>query len=100
MTEPTVWTRQARAFLRAEMARRDVTYGELARRLREHGFDETAKNVSNKIGRGKFSAGFLLAAIVALGVRRPDLTPVIEAVEEADDQTALVEKSTRTHSRG
>ena len=82
MSEPSVWTRQAKALLRAEMARREVTYGELARRLHEHGFDETAKNVSNKIGRGKFSAAFLLAALVALGVRRPDLTALVEAVEE------------------
>ncbi len=80
--EPEIWYDQARAFLRAEMVRRDVSYGELAERLRALGIDDTPKNVSNKITRGRYSAAFFLAAMLALGVRRPDLSPVAEAIGE------------------
>lgn len=61
------WADRARRFLKAELKRADVTYEELAGRLREHGLDETKNSVSAKIGRGTFPASFFLAAMKAIG---------------------------------
>ena len=61
------WADRAKRFLKAELKRADVTYEELARRLREHGLDETKHSVAAKIGRGTFPAAFFFAAMKAIG---------------------------------
>jgi translation elongation factor EF-Ts len=62
------WVDRASRFLKAELKRADVTYEELARRLREdHGLDETKHSVAAKIGRGTFPAAFFFAAMTAIG---------------------------------
>lgn len=61
------WVDRSRRFLKAELKRADVTYEELANRLREHGLDETKHSVAAKIGRGTFPASFFFAAMKALG---------------------------------
>ena len=43
------WTDRTKRFLKAELKRADVTYEELARRLREHGLEETESSVTNKL---------------------------------------------------
>jgi hypothetical protein len=50
------------------MSRRaDVTYEELARRLKKHGLpDETQDSIKAKLKRGTFPATFLLACLAAL----------------------------------
>lgn len=61
------WADKARRFLKAELKRADVTYAELARRLREHGFeDETEGSVTAKLARGTFSVTFWLAVLTVL----------------------------------
>jgi hypothetical protein len=67
---------KAARFLKAELKRANVTYAELARRLKEHGLDETEASISSKLARGTFAATFLLAVIAALeltAVRLEDL---------------------------
>ena len=54
-------------FVKAELKRADVTYEELARRLREMGYEETKVSVANKLSRGTFSATFFVAAMKAVG---------------------------------
>ena len=67
------WADRAKRFLKAELKRADITYEELARRLREHhGLNETRVSVANKLSRGTFSAGFLMAALKAIGRERVD----------------------------
>jgi hypothetical protein len=61
------WTERAKRFLKAELKRADVTYEELALRLREHGLFETKHSVAAKIGRGTFPAAFFFAAMKAIG---------------------------------
>jgi hypothetical protein len=62
------WADRAKRLLKAELKRADVTYEELARRLREdHGLEETSASVGNKLSRGTFPASFLLAAMMAIG---------------------------------
>ena len=67
MAKPLPWEERAKRFLKAELARADVTYRELAERLKKHGMQETEASVANKISRGSFPATFLLAALIAIG---------------------------------
>jgi hypothetical protein len=54
-------------FVKAELKRADVTYEELARRLREMGCEETKISVANKLSRGTFPATFFVAVMKAIG---------------------------------
>jgi hypothetical protein len=62
------WADCAKRFLKAELKRADVTYEELARRLKDHGFKETEASIANKLSRGTFPAAFFLATVAALGL--------------------------------
>ena len=67
---------RAGAFLKAEIAKAEITYEELAKRLKRHGLKETKASVTNKLARGTFPATFFLAALAALelpGVRLEDV---------------------------
>ncbi|MGE3643950.1 MAG: DUF6471 domain-containing protein [Beijerinckiaceae bacterium] len=68
MPERTDWEAKARGLLRAEMARQNVTYQQLVAKLAEIGVTEDERNLRNKVSRGKFTAGFLLQCLSALGV--------------------------------
>ena len=70
------WADRTKRFLKAELKRADVTYEELARRLREHGLEETESSVSNKLSRGTFPATFFLAAMRAIGREQVNLADV------------------------
>jgi hypothetical protein len=63
---PPSWEERAKRFLKAELARADVGYRELAERLQKHGLKETEASIANKISRGTFAATFLLAALIAI----------------------------------
>lgn len=74
-SERELATKAAR-FLKAEMKRAGVTYSEMARRLKDHGLEETEASITSKLARGTFAATFLLAAVAALeleGVNLADL---------------------------
>ena len=75
-TKEADWADRARRFLKVEMKRADVTYAELAKRLKAHGLEETEASITSKLGRGTFAATFFLATLAALeleGVRLEDL---------------------------
>jgi Domain of unknown function (DUF6471) len=55
--------------LRAELAHRNLSYVDLADRLRAIGVEETAKNLSNKIARGMFTAAFFMQCMSVIGCR-------------------------------
>src|SRR5260370_19293233 len=61
------WADRAKRLVKAELKRADVTYHELAERLREHGLEETEGSISNKLSRGTFPASFVLAVMRAIG---------------------------------
>ena len=70
------WENRARLFLKAEIKRADITYEELATRLKPHGVAENAASIANKLARGTFAAAFFLACLAALeldGVRLEDI---------------------------
>jgi hypothetical protein len=71
------WAERSKRFIKAELKRADVTYEELARRLREHhGLNETRVSVANKLSRGTFSASFFFAAMKAIGRQTVNLEEV------------------------
>ena len=70
------WEDRARLFLKAEIKHADVTYEELATRLKKHGVTENAASIANKLARGTFAAAFFLARLAALeleGIRLEDI---------------------------
>ncbi len=60
------WEERAKRFLKAELARADIGYRELAERLAKYGLRETEASIANKISRGTFPATFLLASLKAI----------------------------------
>lgn len=60
------WGARASAFLKAEMKKAGVTYTELAKRLKKHGFKETEASITMKLKRGAFAASFMLACVAAM----------------------------------
>lgn len=70
MPERTDWEAKARGIIRAEMARKNVTYAQLVEKLAAVGVQEDERNLRNKVSRGKFTAAFLLQALEALGANR------------------------------
>ncbi len=65
----TYWEDRVKTLLKVELTRQNVTYGELAERLKMMGVKESEPNVRNKLYRGTFSAMFLVQCLVALGVK-------------------------------
>ncbi|WP_447078878.1 DUF6471 domain-containing protein [Shewanella algae] len=54
------WKNYVRGLIRAEISRRNLSYIEISERLKNIGITETPQNISNKIGRGTFSAIFMI----------------------------------------
>lgn len=70
------WGLKAAAHLKAEMKKAGITYAEMVKRLKRHGFKETEASLTMKLKRAAFSAAFLLACLAALeaeGVRLEEL---------------------------
>jgi hypothetical protein len=60
------WAARAAAFLKHKLREAEVTYEELAKRLKKHGLKETEASITNKLKRGTFPATFFLACLAAL----------------------------------
>lgn len=61
------WAERAAAFLKHKLREGEVTYAELAKRLKKHGFKtETEHSITAKLKRGTFAATFFLACLAAL----------------------------------
>lgn len=61
------WADRARRYVKVELKRAEVNYAELARRLKEHGLEETEASITAKLNRGTFAATFFLATMLAIG---------------------------------
>ncbi len=75
MSEKTkdLWAERARNLLKGELARRGLSYEELATKLQQIGVEESANNLRSKINRGTFSAAFLLQVLNAIGCKSVDV---------------------------
>jgi hypothetical protein len=75
-TEEEIADRMSR-FIKAELKRANMTYAELAEKMKAHGLKkETEASIKAKLKRGTFAATFLIAALAALemdGVRLEDI---------------------------
>lgn len=67
ITSEQEWAERAAMFLKHKLRESEMTYVELAKRLKKHGFKtETEASITNKLKRGKFPATFFLACLAAL----------------------------------
>lgn len=61
------WAERAAAFLKHKLQDTEVTYAELAKRLKRHGFkEETEGSITMRLKRGTFPATWFLACLAAL----------------------------------
>jgi hypothetical protein len=70
------WAERAARHLKAELKRADLTYEDLAERLKKHGFKESKASIANKLARATVPASFFLACLAAMelaGVALDDL---------------------------
>jgi hypothetical protein len=70
------WAERAARHLKAELKRANVTYEELAERLKKHGFSETKASVANKLARATVPAAFFLASLAAIGCEAVQLEDI------------------------
>jgi hypothetical protein len=63
------WQAHVKGLLKAELARRNLSYADLADKLAEIGIKENRRNLTNKIGRGNYSAVFFVQCLEAIGCK-------------------------------
>jgi hypothetical protein len=73
MAKEREWADRARRFVKVELKRAEVSYAELARRLKEHGLEETEASITAKLNRGTLAATFFLATMKAIGREQVNL---------------------------
>lgn len=66
-TSEEEWAKRSALHLKAELKRAEVTYEELADRLKAYGFAETKASITNKLARATLTAHFFLASLAAIG---------------------------------
>lgn len=69
------WERFAARTLKANLKLADMTYVDLERELAKLGVEDNHKNLSAKIGKGKFSAVFFLQVLACAGVEELTVPP-------------------------
>jgi len=67
------WNEQAKGILKAQLARKNIKYHDLARKLKAIGIEENQNTIATKISRGAFSFTFFLQCMYALGINKIDL---------------------------
>ena len=60
---------RAKGILKAELARRHISYRDLADRLGAIGVKDNERNIANKLSRGTFTAAFFVQCLDAIGCR-------------------------------
>lgn len=61
------WENKVKRLLKAELAKKGVTYAGLVGKLAEIGIMDSEPNIRNKISRGKFTAVFFIQCLEAIG---------------------------------
>jgi hypothetical protein len=70
----TVWNEHAKRLLQGEMARRGITYKQLARLLEAEGETDSDQSLMTRVNRGSFSLAFFLQAVRAMGTNTLDIS--------------------------
>ncbi len=63
------WADKVKGMLKGELKRQNVSYKELAEKLKEIGVVDTEANIKNKISRGGFTAIFFVQCLAAIGCK-------------------------------
>ena len=77
------WCQLAARVIKDLMYLKRVSYKQLSQRMEGIGIQESARQLTNKINRGQFSAVFLLQCLKALEVKGVELN--WEAMQEKDE---------------
>lgn len=70
------WGERAARYLKGELKKADMTYEDLAKKLKKHGLTESKISIASKLSRGTFAATFFLACLAAMeadGLRLEDM---------------------------
>lgn len=59
----------AKGILKAELAKRGISYQQLAALMKQYGWELTKASIDNKMSRGSFTADFFLDALKAIGCK-------------------------------
>jgi hypothetical protein len=70
------WAERAARHLKAELKRADMTYDDLADKMKKHGFKESKASIANKLARATLPAHFFLAALVTMGREQVSLDEI------------------------
>jgi hypothetical protein len=70
------WAERAARHIKAELKRANMTYDDLADRLKKHGFKETKASIANKLARSSLPAAFFLACLAAMELEGVALTDI------------------------
>lgn len=62
------WNEQAKGILKAQLARRNMRYHDLALSLQAMGLEENQNSIATKLSRGTFSFAFFLQCMYALRI--------------------------------
>ena len=63
------WKEYAKGLLKAEIARKNLSLIDVARKLEAMGISESPQNISNTINRGTFGAIFMIQILKAVGCK-------------------------------
>ena len=63
------WEAKAKGLLKAEIKKKNLSYQQVVDAMQAMGVAETERNFRNKIGRGKFTAVFMLQVLEAIGCK-------------------------------
>ena len=80
------WENEARRIVKAELARRGMTYERLAKRLKTIGINETERSIANKMSRGTFTFIFFLQCMSAIGNTKVSFDVPLEFSVKSDTQ--------------
>ena len=67
------WKKRASSIIKAELAKKDMSYEDLVNKLAEMGVSETTGNIATKLNRGTFSFIFALQIFKSLGLKKINL---------------------------
>jgi hypothetical protein len=70
------WAERAARHIKAELKRAEMTYDDLADKMKKHGFKESKASIASKLSRATLPAHFFLAALVAMGREQVSLDEV------------------------
>jgi len=67
------WNKQAKGILKAQLARKNIKYHDLAKELNKIGINENQNSIATKLSRGTFSFSFFIQCMYVLRINKIEL---------------------------